>query len=244
MLQFFEQVYKPTARHLDLRGLCRTLTGCNAAELSAVCLSALWGIPRGANRSPRPTRAEAAASHTEPRSSIRSYRPHAQWRLTGTSLELLSLHTRLVRSVHFCFFCPPLWFHRKIKRLQRLCLNRTQLLSFVNIFWKTFHTTTTKSFPYFSTKPQLDRGPASACAACRAALLGSPHTQPGPLTAAADNAPITETPTQYLKGTHRLRALPFRSGIWMHLHAYQPPACSCLPEAEGRLKRAIWTISA
>lgn len=55
------------------------------------------------------------------------------------------------------FFCPPLRFHKKKKRSLHLCLHGAQLLSFLNVFQKTFHTTSTKLLPYFGTQPQLDR---------------------------------------------------------------------------------------
>lgn len=243
MLQFFETGLQTQSTPFRLTGSVQGPHGLQCCRTDrSVFISDLWcGIPGGANGSPRPTRAGVAVSHTEPRSSIWSCRCHTQWRLTGAALELLPLHTRLVRSACLCFFALHSDFTRRKK-------DPCTYVYMEHNFWASLTCSERHFIPpapsfclILAHNHSWTEGPASACAACRAALLSSPHTLTwAPLCCSwpYSHHRNARTVPQGHTGTEGLCC------IWMHLHAYQPPACSCLPEAEGWLKRAIWTISA
>lgn len=228
MLQFFETGLQTQSTPFRLTGSVQGPHGLQCCRTDrSVFISDLWcGIPGGANGSPRPTRAGVAVSHTEPRSSIWSCRCHTQWRLTGAALELLPLHTRLVRSACLCFFALHSDFTRRKK-------DPCTYVYMEHNFWASLTCSERHFIPpapsfclILAHNHSWTEGPASACAACWAALLNSPHTLTwAPLSAAADHIPITETPAQYLKGTQGPRGSAVSECIYMRTSPLPAPAC-------------------
>lgn len=235
MLQFFETGLQTQSTPFRLTGSVQGSHGLQCCRTDrSVFISDLWcGIPGGANGSPRPTRAGVAVSHTEPRSSIWSCRCHTQWRLTGAALELLPLHTRLVRSACLCFFALHSDFTRRKK-------DPCTYVYMEHNFWASLTCSKRHFIPpapsFFLILPHnhsWTEGPASACAACRAALLGSPHSDLGPSLLQLTIFPSQKRPHSTSRA-HRDR------GALLYLNAFTcvPAPCLLLPARGGGVAEA------